>query len=345
MEGNYTHQSIFLELKVAYLYYINNNTQNEIAKQLGVSVPTVSRLLKKAKEEKIIEFVIRDPYLECIHLEEKLKEAFHLKETIIAPGFYIDDLGEEQNYTDNGDSVKNLVALEGARYLQRIIKENDVLGVTWGSTVYQMINYLNPAQKVDATFVTLHGSIASVAPELDVRTLVSRISKGFAGKNYPLLTEALMSSKSTADIIKQEKNISRVYDFFDKINISVAGTGSFYPEMRSILGTEEFMSKEDIENLKEQNVVGDIALRFFDREGKECQTSLVDRMISIDFDKYKKIPTKIVVASGVHKAYTILSALKGGLIDVLIVDYELGLKILEFYQNEKNHFDEKLLEN
>ena len=38
-----------------------------------------------------------------------------------------------------------------------------------------MINYLNPSQKVNAKFVTLHGSIACCENELVVRTLVSRI--------------------------------------------------------------------------------------------------------------------------------------------------------------------------
>ncbi|RHP43937.1 hypothetical protein DW836_12085 [Ruminococcus sp. AM34-9LB] len=50
----------------------------------------------------------------------------------------------------------------------RSLKESDILGVTWGSTVYHMINYLNPSQKVNAKFVTLHGSIACCENELDV---------------------------------------------------------------------------------------------------------------------------------------------------------------------------------
>lgn len=327
-------QSVFLVLKAAYLYYIDSKSQNEIADQLKISVTTVSRLLKKAKEEKIVEFVIRDPYVECIHLEEQLKEKFGLKDIVIAPGIFcegdvaLDSLEEEEN-------VKKLVALEGARYLQRIIKEKDVLGITWGSTVYHLINYLNPAQKVNATFVTLHGSIACCENELDVRPLVSRMARAFSGKNYPLFTEALMSSKEVADIIKREKNIQNVYQKFDEITISVSGIGSFYPDMKSVLGKKEFMTEEDLQNLREKNVVGDIALRFFDKNGDICQTDLIDRMISIDFEQYKKIPTKITIASGKWKAYTVLSALKGNLIDVLIIDYELGREILKLHELDK----------
>lgn len=326
-------QSVFLVLKAAYLYYIENRSQNEIAKQLKISVTTVSRLLKKAKREKIVEFVIRDPYVECIHLEEALEKEFGLKDVVIAPGIS-NDTEDDIDWAEHEENVKKLVALEGARYLQRIIKEKDVLGITWGSTIYHLINYLNPAQKVNATFVTLHGSIACCENDLDVRPLVTRMAKAFSGTNYSLLTEALMSSKHTADIIKQEKNIQKVYQKFDEINISITGTGSFYPEMKSILGKPEFITSEELKELQEKNVVGDIALHFFDREGKECQTGLVDRMINIDFEKYKKIKTKITIASGKGKAYTILSALKGGLIDVLIIDYELGREILRLKKME-----------
>ena len=79
------------------------------------------------------------------------------------------------------------------------------------------------------------------------------------------------------------------------------------------------MSKEELGWLQEQSVVGDIALRFFDKDGKECKTELADRMITIGFEQFKKIDTKITIASGGYKAQTVLSALKGKLIDVLII--------------------------
>ena len=100
-----------------------------------------------------------------------------------------------------------------------------------------MINYLNPSQKVNAKFVTLHGSIACCENELDVRTLVSRMAKAFFGENYYLLTDALMSSKEASRIMKEEKK-------------------------NPFLASPDFMFTEDLEMLKQENVSGDIALRF-----------------------------------------------------------------------------------
>lgn len=318
--------SVSLVLKVAYLYYIENKPQSEISSMLGISITTVSRLLAKAKEDKIVEFVIRDPYIECIHLEEEFKKKFNLQDVIITPGITSE---EDVNTELAKENTKKLVAMESARYLQRIIREGDILGVTWGSTIYQMINYLNPSQKLNAKFVTLHGSIACCENELDVRTLVARMAKAFFGEKYYLLTDALMSSKEAVDIMLKERNNRLVFEMFDKINISISGIGSFYPITESVLASPDFMSSSDLSSLQDEHVAGDIALRFFNQNGKECQTSLSQRMIAISLEQFKKIKKKISVASGTSKANALYSALKGGLIDVLIIDYKLAEAVLK----------------
>ena len=142
---------------------------------------------------------------------------------------------------------------------------------------------------------------------------MSRMAKAFFGENYYLLTDALMSSKEASRIMKEEKNNQRVFKMFDHVTISVSGIGSFYP-------TEE---------LKQENVSGDIALRFFDHDGQECNTTLKERMISISMEQFKKIDRKISLVSGVSKANAVLSALKGGLVDVLILDSNLAEALLK----------------
>ncbi len=118
---------------------------------------------------------------------------------------------------------------------------------------------------------------------------------------------------------------------FEKVNISINGIGSLYPELYSILAKPDFMSAEDLRRLQEAGVCGDISLRFFDQEGRECKTDLSDRMLAIDFEQFKRIPTKITIASGLEKKYPIISALKGKLIDVLIIDNQLATALLEFH--------------
>ena len=44
--------------------------------------------------------------------------------------------------------------------------------------------------------------------------------------------------------------------------------------------------------LKQENVSGDIALRFFDHDGQECNTTLKERMISISMVSSKKLTAR-----------------------------------------------------
>ena len=328
-------QSTFLVLKAAYLYYISEKPQNQIAEELGISITTVSRLLKRAKEEKIIEFVIRDPFVECIEVERQLKELLGIKEVIIAPAVSMEGV----DHPENPENVKKLVALEAARYLQRIIKKGDVIGFTWGSTIYQMINYLNPAQKVEADFVTLHGSLASSVAEWYVRTLVTRSAKAFSGKKHILLTDTLMSSSKITGLLKNEKSIAQVYSMFDRVNIAINGIGAFYPETTTVLARPEYLPPEDLKELRKCGVVGDVVVRFLDINGNECNTSLKDRTVSIELEQFKKIPRKITLASGVEKAYAIMAAVKGGLIDTLIIDSRLGTELIDIWKTHQGTSD------
>ena len=332
MNSEVYNQSTSLVLKAAYLYYLKEKTQQEIAAYLDVSIPTVSRLIKKAKDEKIVEFVIRDPFIQCIETEEKLKQTLNLKDVVIAPVSTLVSMGIPT--ADTIENVRKSVALEGARYIQRIITEKDILGISWGKTIHDLIHFLNPCQKINAGFVTMHGSISGCSQDMDVRTLVARMSMAFGGRSYYLLAEGFMSTKEMVASIKSEKNVKKVFEVFDQITISLCSVGAFYPQRESLLYEPGgYVSEEEMRELSEKKLAGDIVLRFFDTEGQECDTSFKDRTLGISLSAYKKIKTKIIIAAGEKKTQAVLGAVKGGLADVLIIDYHLGKSLLESLNN------------
>jgi DNA-binding transcriptional regulator LsrR (DeoR family) len=326
MSSDIYSQSAFLVLKTAYMYYIDEMSQQSIADELDISVTTVSRLIKKAKKDQVVKYVVDSNCIKCMNLAEELKERFQLLDVIIAPQTLEDDGCISPVYK------RKMVALEGARYLQRIIQENDVLGISWGRIVCDMLLYLNPSHKVNTTFVTLHGKLGHCIRQ-DLEELVRGMARAFSGKNYYLVSEALAATKQDAERIRQQKNTQKVYDMFDSINISITGVGTWYPESKSILAEYGFLSEVEQALLRENKAIGDIGLRFFDKNGMECQTELSERLISIELEQFKKIERKITVAAGQEKVYSILSAIKGGLIDVLILDEKLAIELLKIGKN------------
>ncbi|MBP2629622.1 MAG: DeoR family transcriptional regulator, DeoR [Firmicutes bacterium] len=324
MQSSVYDQSTFLVFKAAYLYYFQDKPQNEIADILNISISTVSRLIRKAKQDGIVEFVIRNPYMDCLETEDQIKNKFNLRDVIVVP-----PIKEFGNHLENKANARKLVALEGARYVQRIITENDVLGLSWGKTMYDLIHYLNPCQKVNASFVTMHGSISGCHPDLDVLALGSRISMAFGGQNYSLLAEGLMSNEKIVASVKNEKYVNKIFEIFKHISISLTSVGAFFPNVDSLLYKQGgYLLDSEIRELKQRGAVGDISLRFIDSQGNECNTSFRNRTIGIELDLLKKIRTKIMVASGDSKVHALKGVLAGGLTDILIIDYALGKAVL-----------------
>ncbi|WP_072525473.1 sugar-binding transcriptional regulator [Clostridium sp. Marseille-P3244] len=323
-------QSSWLAMKAASLYYIDGLSGKEIAGILNISPSTVSRLLTKSKTQGIISFRVNEPYAHCLRIAEEIRTRYGLRETIVVPA----------EGSSDPASARHAVALEGARFLQRIIDDNDVFGIAWGRTINYLIQVLNPCLKINNSFVTLHGSVAHCQYSYDVKNLVSRIAMAFGGKKFYFTSNALCSSpRHLADVLSMKQN-RIVKELFSRITVSVSGCGSLYPDMDSPLLAKDYhyLTSEEWGELKRKGVYGDILLRFFDENGQECDTSLKDRTLSIDFDEYKKIPTKVIVAADKKKAYTMRAILRGGLADVLIVDYDLARELLEISDPEAKPF-------
>lgn len=314
MNSDVYRQSNWIVIKVAELFYLEGKSQKEIASLLNISESTTSRLIHRAKEEGIVHFIIRDPYMHCISLANALKEKFGLKDAVVVPTLSADG-GVGSPLT-----VKMMVACEGARYIQRILQPDDMLGIAWGGTIYHLIQYLNPCQKLNSRFVTLHGGYAPST------SLVSKIAMSVGGEHHALLCDNLFGTENI-DRMKNDESTRQIFGLFDQITVSLSGVGCLYPVAESPL--VQYLPQNEIEYILNKSPYGDLMVRFFDKDGHECKSHLMDRTLAISFDTYKKIPLKIIVASGAHKSHTIRAILTGKLVDVLIVDNDLASGVLQ----------------
>ncbi len=65
--------------KIAYLYYIEERSQSDIAAETGIYRTTISRMLAEAKKEGIVKIEIEDFDTRLFHLENYVKEKYGLK--------------------------------------------------------------------------------------------------------------------------------------------------------------------------------------------------------------------------------------------------------------------------
>ena len=323
MRGDVYEQSRWLALKVAEMYYVENCTQDEIATELRISKSTASRLLKRGKELGYVRFLIPDKYSSSLELGEMIRQRCNLTDVIVVPVAFMD----EKRFA--GDThMRHLVAMEGARYLQRIISDNDVLGVGWGRTMGLLVNYLNPCQRIDIPFISLHGSLEEIDSSLDVEYLVRRITMAFGGHCLTLNSSALRKSREDLDFIMSQESVQKVFEMMNRTTITISSLGPLYPEVTTPLAKTGFLNSESIKYLKEQGAVCDYMMHFLDKNGCEIESDLAARTLGVSLDVLHQIPCKIIVANGKDKAYGLATLLKASLADTVIIDEILAEELL-----------------
>jgi len=310
--------NIKLMVKVSSLYYKDSLTQEDIAKKLKISKYQVNRILKKAIDSGIVQITVVDPSTGISNLEEEMEKRFGLKRAIV-----IENSGLSET------ELKSKLGAAGAEFLLEGVKDGDIIGVSWGTTVNEVVNHLPSRINKNVDIVQATGGSHQISVDLNCHDITSRLAKKFGAEPHLLFAPAIMDSKELHDMLLNEKSIRDTFEYFDGISIMLTGIGSIFPEIISSFISTGQISSKDFEKLKEKHAVGDIYSYFFDIGGNICETDLNERIVSMPVGALKKIPYRVGIAGGALKAEAILGALRGNIINILITDDTAAVRILE----------------
>ncbi len=293
-------------ISVAKLYYESNYNQDEIAKKLNLSRPTVSRMLNYCKEKKIVQIKIINPFEEFATIERELEEKYKLKKAIVT-----------YSSIDSPNEILNAICAKAASYLNENISDGDAIGVCWGETLYQIAKMLNPRMVRGVRIVQLKGGISHTLSTTHAHEIVEIFSQRFnaIGSYLPLPT--LFSSNKTKQIVDQDPYIQSLLQAGIDTNIALFTVGAVQED--SLLFKLGYFSQRQRKMLSKV-AVGDIVSHLIDKDGKLCDESLDERTCGISLENLKKKTTRILVAGGSKKHAAIQAALNGGYPNILITD-------------------------
>lgn len=307
-------QKIELLVQVARLYYEYNFSQNDIAKKLNLSRPYISKLLNEAKHLGIVKIEINDPVASENRMERQLREYFGLNKVIIVPR-----VEEIAPLSQVGEAA--------ARYLNSIIKSGDVIGFSWGETLYECVKALQKREDLeDIVAVQMCGGVSNIKQNV----YVSEITKGFTemlgSSGYMLPVPAIVDNEELKNVIFRESVVQKVLNHAKKVNIALITMGKCGEQ--SALARAGYLKEKEIENLALKGAVGDICTHVIDKNGNICDWELDMRTVAVPYDQIKRIETRIGVAIGESKVDSILGALRGNIINVFITN-EMTVEIIK----------------
>ncbi len=293
-------------IEAAKLYYLLDHNQNDIAKILGVSRPTVSRLLQQAKSEGIVQINIMDPMEDVENLSLQLEKKFKLKKAIVA------SIPQFENHI-----IKNYLGEKAALFLDEIVKDQDIIGVTWGTTLYHIAVELKQKFVKDVKVVQLKGGVSHSETNTYASEILYLFGKAYNTTPLNLPLPAIVDHVVVKQAMEADRHIHKILEQGKNANIALFTMGSIKKD--SILFQMGYFTESEQKALND-NAVGDICSRFFNKDGEVCNESLNERTLGVKLEDLRQKEYSILVAGGPNKIEGIYGALKGEYANVLITD-------------------------
>jgi DNA-binding transcriptional regulator LsrR (DeoR family) len=287
-------------VRASRLYYELGETQNAIADRLGVTRPQVSRLLKRARAEGIVEIRIIDqtavesPAADALRRSYGL-DAVHLAPTVVGPE----------------DLTRRMVGRLAAQVLRSKIRDGAIVGIGDGASVSAVADALDDAPTpVSATVVPLAGGYWSPGPE---REPFRRIAEALGAQAHGLMVPGLVDDATTKHALEAHAGVRAVLDLWRRLDVALVGIGGRAWGAASV--------GEDVAaELERAGAVGEILIAPFDLDGSFLCPALRERVLAFDARLLGRVPVAIGVGAGDSKIRPILGALRAGAIRTLVTD-------------------------
>ncbi|MFI7679143.1 sugar-binding transcriptional regulator [Actinophytocola sp. NPDC049390] len=295
-------------LDVARRYYEDGMSQAEIAAAIGYSRPTVGRMLADARRSGVVRIQIAHPLERAFDLERVISTRFgiaNVRVTGTAPA------------TDNGTAE---VGAAAAAILGRIVRPGMVIGLSNGRVHGAVLQRLSPVAVPDVTFVQMVGGLSEENPLVDGPELCRGFASAFDGVAHTLHAPLIVGSPRDAAALMSSPEVASTLRRAAAADLAVVGIGAGFRHATGVF--DHYLTKSDMRALRAQGAVGHVLGQFLDHDGQVLDHPARDLVVGLRLEHLRNIPHVIGIAAGREKGEAIAAALRGGLVNALIVDRE-----------------------
>ena len=241
-------------------------------------------------------------------LETQLKEILHVGKVVIVPGD-----------SDVNTWIKQEMGNASVSYLKTILKKENTIAVTGGSTMAAVANAMIPLGKESKLlFVPARGGIGEKV-ENQASGIVAEMARRSDG-DYRMLYVPDPISDSTYETIITEPAIIDILEKIKGSNIVIHGIGDALKMAERRRTPEQVISL-----LKEKHAASEAFGYYFDQSGEMVHKV---KTVGIQLEDLDAVEQVITVAGGKSKGKAIVSYFKQGKSDMLITDQGAAEQIL-----------------
>jgi deoxyribonucleoside regulator len=306
-------------LTAARLYYLQDLTMEAIARELAVSRSSVSRLLSFARDTGLVDITVRTPREMPSVIEQELRRRFSVVAHVVPMPDVTTDVDRRER-----------VALYTARIIGQFFDSNMTMGIAWGSTMSAISRHLIDKSTHNSQIVQLNGAgNPRTTGIIYASEILQRFGDAYGAFVQQFPVPAFFDHAETKAAMWRESSVQRVLDVQNTIDIALFGLGAPFGTLPSHVYTGGYLSDEDLIQLQDDGVVGDIATVFYREDGSYNGIPLNERATGPDPALLRRVARRVCVVSGESKLPSIRGALAGGFLTDLVIDAGTAHLLLE----------------
>ena len=300
-------------LRIAWMYYVEGLTQNEIADKLGIGRVTVVRNINEALKQREVKIWIEGEIAECFMLEEELKKAFGLNDAVVVPE------------PSNAAFVTKSIGMAAGMYVTDTLSDDMSIGVGWGATLLESLQTFAPRELENVQVVSLLGGIVQ-ARRNNPSEFAWQFARTIGADCYLLAAPAVVDSPETKTALIERCGLSDVLRRAQRVDMALLSVGTMAPDSTAF--RFGFSSEEERSELIRLGAVGDLLYNFYDSAGQIVDHPINQRIMSISLEHLRHVPVRVIASGGHEKVESILGAIKLVNCNVLITNEATARELL-----------------
>lgn len=300
-----------LAVAVARLYYYQGLTTEAVATELGLSRPRVSRLLTFARQSGLVEIQVHDPRGQPQELERVLQEHYGVASAKVIA---VPPNSQEEEWLER-------VAAFTANHLNGLIHSEMVVGLAWGTTMHAVSRHLTPKRCARVDVVQLNGSSNPFATNnYYTSEIYFRFAENYGARAHLFPVPAFFDYPETKQAMWRERSVRRLVELGNRADLFVYSIGAAGAKQPSYVYVGGYLEAADLVEFEQEGIAGDIATVFFRADGSFADIPLNSRASGPDLGLFRRAKHALCVVSGLAKVAGLRAALRGKLMNEIIVD-------------------------
>jgi DNA-binding transcriptional regulator LsrR (DeoR family) len=290
--------------RAGWLYYVAGNTQDEIARKLGVSRQSAQRLVAMAVTERLVKVRIDHPIGRCMDLGRQLADRFGLTVAEVVPS------------DPDAPELLTGVAIAAAAELEKVLRDSEprIIALGTGRALKATVEQLSAMSCPQHRIVSRLGNMMSDGSATPYNAVV-RMADRVGARHYPYPLPVLARDAAELTVLLAQEAVRSTLSLCAAADITLVGIGQIGP--RAPLVIDGFLSVAEAEALTRAGAAGEITSWIYDAEGRVIDCDYNTRVASAPVGRAGDRPM-IAVAVGRGKVAAIRAALTGRLVNGLI---------------------------